>query len=120
MHLAAIVLRATVLCGILPYIAVWAGWWTREVGRQPWVVYGMMTTAQGVSRMSLASEIFWIVGYAMFELMVWGGTWYFFAKVIRQGADLHSPVVSGPYQESAHGETLRQQPHAAISYIKSI
>ena len=113
-------LRATVFCGFLPYLAVWTGWWTREVGRQPWVVFGMMTTAQGVSQMSLVSEILWLVGYVIFELMVWGGTWYFFAKVIRQGADLHSPVVSEPYQESGHGETLRQQPHAAISYIKPV
>ena len=51
-------LRFTILCGFLPYIAIWTGWWTREIGRQPWVAYGMMTTAQGVSRMSVAAGRF--------------------------------------------------------------
>ena len=31
-------LRAFVATAALPYIAIWVGWWTREVGRQPWVV----------------------------------------------------------------------------------
>ena len=114
-------LRSTVLCGFLPYIAVWTGWWTREIGRQPWVVYGMMTTAQGTSRMSVAQEIFWMVGYVVFELMVWGGTWYFFAKVIRQGPDMDSPVVHGTSPgESAMWNRCGSEPHAAPSYVKPI
>jgi cytochrome d ubiquinol oxidase subunit I len=48
----------------LPYIAAEAGWIVTEVGRQPWVVYGLMKTADAVSpiatsqvAMSLASFI---------------------------------------------------------------
>jgi cytochrome d ubiquinol oxidase subunit I len=33
----------------LPYIALDAGWTVAEVGRQPWIVYGMMKTADAVS-----------------------------------------------------------------------
>jgi cytochrome bd ubiquinol oxidase subunit I len=113
-------LRAAIFAGFLPYIAMWTGWWTREVGRQPWVVYGMMTTAQGTSRMSVAEEIFWMVGYVIFELLVWGGTWYFFAKVMRQGPDMVSPVVQEGHQRIGHVEPLRRDPHAAPSYVKSI
>ena len=32
-----------------PYIAVTAGWMTAELGRQPWLVYGLFRTAQGSS-----------------------------------------------------------------------
>jgi cytochrome d ubiquinol oxidase subunit I len=32
-----------------PYIANTAGWMTAELGRQPWLVYGLMRTAEGVS-----------------------------------------------------------------------
>ncbi len=113
-------LRFTIFCGFLPYIAVWTGWWTREIGRQPWLVYGMMTTAQGTSRMSAAEEIFWMVGYVIFELLVWGGTWYFFAKVMRQGADMTSPVVQEGHQHLGHMESQLHKPHAAPSYVKSI
>jgi hypothetical protein len=32
-----------------PYIARTFGWMTAELGRQPWVIYGLMRTAQGIS-----------------------------------------------------------------------
>ena len=32
-----------------PYIANTAGWMTAELGRQPWLVYGLMRTADGAS-----------------------------------------------------------------------
>ena len=41
--------RAVVLAGPASLIALWAGWVTTEVGRQPWVVYGVMRTAQAVT-----------------------------------------------------------------------
>ena len=34
---------------LLPQIANQMGWFTAEVGRQPWVVYGLMRTSQGIS-----------------------------------------------------------------------
>jgi cytochrome d ubiquinol oxidase subunit I len=33
----------------LSYVAVEAGWMTREVGRQPWVIYGVLRTSEAVS-----------------------------------------------------------------------
>jgi len=88
-------LRILVFSAFLPYLAIWTGWWTREVARQPWVVYGMMRTSEGVSDLSLGAEIAWLVGFILFELTVWWGTWHFFGKVIRKGPDLDSPVVTG-------------------------
>jgi cytochrome d ubiquinol oxidase subunit I len=41
--------RAVVLAGPLSVVALLAGWITTEVGRQPWVVYGFMRTAQAVT-----------------------------------------------------------------------
>jgi cytochrome d ubiquinol oxidase subunit I len=32
-----------------PYIATTAGWWTAELGRQPWILHGLMRTADGGS-----------------------------------------------------------------------
>jgi cytochrome bd ubiquinol oxidase subunit I len=42
-------LRLMVFAIALPYIANTAGWIMREVGRQPWIVFGLQTTADGVS-----------------------------------------------------------------------
>jgi cytochrome d ubiquinol oxidase subunit I len=48
-----------------PYIANEAGWMVTEVGRQPWIVYGLMRTAQGVSPNVVAGEtIFTTIGFA--------------------------------------------------------
>lgn len=37
------------LCAPLPYIANTAGWMTAELGRQPWLIYGLMRTSEGAS-----------------------------------------------------------------------
>ncbi|MGH3730594.1 MAG: cytochrome ubiquinol oxidase subunit I [Micromonosporaceae bacterium] len=42
-------LRAAALCGPAAVVALEAGWTTTEVGRQPWVVYGVMRTADAVN-----------------------------------------------------------------------
>ncbi len=54
-----------------------------------------MRTAQGVSHMSVAEELAWLVGYACFELMVWGSTWWFLGKIVREGPNMTSPIMRG-------------------------
>jgi len=47
-----------------PYIANTAGWMTAELGRQPWLVYGLMRTADGYSKMvSAANGMFTLLGF---------------------------------------------------------
>ena len=50
-----------------PYIANIAGWFTAEVGRQPWIVYNVMRTTQGVSRVIHRSDV--IASLIMFACM---------------------------------------------------
>ena len=48
----------------LPYIANTAGWTTAELGRQPWLVYGLMRTAGGTShRVSAGNGLFSLLGF---------------------------------------------------------
>jgi cytochrome d ubiquinol oxidase subunit I len=44
-------LRSIVFCGPLGFLAVEAGWVVTEVGRQPWIVYGVWRTADSVTPM---------------------------------------------------------------------
>ncbi len=68
--------RLLVAAGPLSLIALLAGWTTTEVGRQPWVVYGVMRTSTGVTAArgigialvvllgvyaALAAAIFWLL-----------------------------------------------------------
>src|SRR6201993_4331185 len=48
----------------LPYIANTAGWLTAELGRQPWVIYGLMRTAHGFSpRVAAGNAWFTLIGF---------------------------------------------------------
>jgi cytochrome bd ubiquinol oxidase subunit I len=48
-----------------PYIATTAGWWTAELGRQPWLIYGLFRTAQGSSAQVGAGDVvFTTLGFA--------------------------------------------------------
>ena len=48
-----------------PYIATTAGWMTAELGRQPWLVYGLFRTAEGASpHVHAGNAIFSLVGFA--------------------------------------------------------
>ena len=47
-----------VLGGPLSVIAIEAGWWLAEVGRQPWIMYGIMRTAEGATTASGVENLF--------------------------------------------------------------
>jgi cytochrome d ubiquinol oxidase subunit I len=52
------------LCVPLPYVANTAGWVAAEAGRQPWIVYGLMRTNEGYSRMvSTGDTWFSLLGF---------------------------------------------------------
>ncbi len=48
----------------LPYIANTAGWMTAEIGRQPWLIYGLMRTSEGYSNtVSASNGLFTLLGF---------------------------------------------------------
>jgi cytochrome d ubiquinol oxidase subunit I len=58
------ILWALMLSAPLPFIANTAGWTTAELGRQPWLVYGLLRTAQGTShRVSAGNGLFSLIGF---------------------------------------------------------
>jgi cytochrome d ubiquinol oxidase subunit I len=67
-------------CVPLPYIANTAGWFTAELGRQPWLIYGLMHTAHGASpRVGAGNAWFTLIGFMglyavlaiLFLFLVW-------------------------------------------------
>jgi cytochrome bd ubiquinol oxidase subunit I len=54
-----------------PFIANTAGWFTTELGRQPWIVYGLLQTAQGSSpNLSSGNILFTLLGFAGMYLLL--------------------------------------------------
>jgi len=58
--------RAALIALFLPFVANTAGWMVTELGRQPWIVYGLLRTADGVSPI-VSSTMVWIsmVGFTV-------------------------------------------------------
>ena len=57
-------LWALMLAVPLPYVANTAGWITAEVGRQPWLIYGILRTSEGTSaRVASSSALFTLIGF---------------------------------------------------------
>jgi cytochrome d ubiquinol oxidase subunit I len=55
----------------LPYIANTAGWMTAEIGRQPWLVYGLLRTSEGYSKhIGAGTSLFTLLGFlGMYSLL---------------------------------------------------
>src|SRR3546814_14984809 len=80
------------------FIAVLAGWFVAEVGRQPYVVYGLMRTADGVSPVPGGSVGFSLVLFFVPYMSIFGaGTWYMLRMIGR------GPAVPTPEDEQRPG-----------------
>ena len=79
-------LWALMLAMPFPYIANEAGWTVSEVGRQPWIVYGVMTTAQGVStNVSAGETIFTTLGFMGIYAVLGLVFLYLVLRIVGQG-----------------------------------
>jgi cytochrome d ubiquinol oxidase subunit I len=79
------------------FIAVLAGWIVTEVGRQPWIVQGLMRTDQAVSPVVGTSIAISLVAFVIVYLFVFGAGTYYLLKLIGKGPE----AAEEPY--GAHG-----------------
>ena len=101
-------------------IALLAGWFTTEIGRQPWVVYGLMRTADGVSnhsygQLGLTLVIFVVVYFALF-----GTGLGYMMRLVRKGpktgeGDEHNPGGPGQKRTPARPLSAADEGHPADS-----
>jgi cytochrome d ubiquinol oxidase subunit I len=72
------------------FLAVLAGWTVTEVGRQPWVVYGLLRTHDAVSPSLTTGNVATSLAlYAIVYLIVFGAGIYYMARVARAGPPDH-------------------------------
>lgn len=78
-------LRCWMLMMPAGFIALLTGWYTAEIGRQPWVVYGVLRTADAVSPIPASSVLISLIVYFVAYMILFGfGSWYLL-KVLREG-----------------------------------
>ncbi|WP_145570969.1 cytochrome ubiquinol oxidase subunit I [Yersinia bercovieri] len=94
-------------------IAILAGWFTTEVGRQPWIVYGLQRTSDAVSshgemHMSISLLVFIVVYGSVF-----GVGYAYMMRLIRQGPKAHEGEQQDPGGPGQHKTPAR--PLSAVS-----
>jgi cytochrome d ubiquinol oxidase subunit I len=86
--------RALAVSGPLAFVALIAGWTTTEVGRQPWVVYGVMRTGQAVTGAHSVPVGYGILA-AAYAILIAGVGWAL-ARLARAPMPSADPGPPGP------------------------
>ena len=86
--------------------AVLFGWFTAEIGRQPWVVYGHLRTADAVSPIAAGAVTTSLLTFIVVYAFIFGFGSYYLAKLLRRGPD---PV------EDIRGDDLGKKPKRPFS-----
>ena len=79
-------LYASTACIPTGYVAVTAGWTTTEVGRQPWVVYGHLRTADSVSPNLTGGDVaISLALYVVVYAVIFGAGLYYLMRLVQRG-----------------------------------
>lgn len=102
-------LRFCVVMGPSGFIAVLAGWMVTEVGRQPWVVHGVLRTRDAVSPVTTAEVAASLTAYVVVYAVVFTAGALFILRLMAEGpaAALTEPA---PRQDRAPGSALAKAP----------
>lgn len=86
---------------VSPFLAVLAGWVVTEAGRAPWLVYGVMTHAQGLTpSLTGGMALFTLIGYvAVYTVVFWVGI-YYLTRVVRNGMIPDTAEVTGEVERA--------------------
>ncbi|UJJ30272.1 cytochrome ubiquinol oxidase subunit I [Halopseudomonas maritima] len=77
------------LMSVTPFVAVLAGWLVTETGRAPWLVYGLMTHAQGVTpSLTGGMALFTLLGYITVYAMIFSAGLYYLMRVLQDGLEV--------------------------------
>ncbi|MEY2963036.1 MAG: hypothetical protein RL754_297 [Bacteroidota bacterium] len=83
-----LLLRIFVLSAILPQLANQFGWFAAEMGRQPWVVYGLLRTSEAFSlAVSQSQLVFSLILFAVIYTLLFSLFVYLLNKKIKHGPD---------------------------------
>lgn len=84
--------RFALIMGPSGFIAILAGWFTTEIGRQPWVVYGLMRTSEAGSPVAPAAIAGSLAAFVIVYTIVFGvGTAYIIRAMNRDPRFAHAP-----------------------------
>jgi cytochrome bd ubiquinol oxidase subunit I len=71
----------------LPYIAIQFGWMVAEVGRQPWIIYGMMKTSDAVSPIAVSQVMTSLIAFILLYGILGAVGFYLIYRTMKKGPD---------------------------------
>ena len=80
-------LRLAILMGPMGFVAVIAGWVTTEVGRQPYLVYGLLRVAEGRSHVDAPAVAGSLLSFIVVYSVVFGAGIYYILRLMAQPPD---------------------------------
>src|SRR5437763_653000 len=76
----------------LPFVAAICGWLVRELGRQPWLVWGRLRTADAISDVPAGQILFSFLAFGLLFLALAIADWVLMARVAKRGPDPDVPA----------------------------
>ncbi len=102
----------------LPFIAILTGWYTAEIGRQPWTVYGVLRTSQAVTPFLTAEAAFaTLVLFGAAYVFIFSFGVYYIYRLLRAGP--HAVAAETPYGAPSGISTVFGQGSGARSELKA-
>lgn len=95
-------LKMAMLSAPLGFMALWCGWITTEMGRQPWVVYHLIRTMDAASHVALRDVMISFLLIAIVYGIIFGYFYFYF---------LHKTISKGPHEVSD------KEPHQPFQYM---
>ena len=100
-------LRWAVAMGPAGFVAILSGWFVSEVGRQPFVVYGLMRTADAVSPIGGPGVAASLIGFFVVYTIVFGAGTYYLLHLMKRppSGDTDLPGREAPIRTASPGAT---------------
>ena len=115
--------RAWMFMTPMGFIALLAGWFVTEVGRQPWTVYDVIRTSESISPVAAQQVATTLIGFIVLYTVVFGAGSFYILKVIAKGPQPFEDTDDNFYGNSvtaAQALTLTGDTHAAEKITKDI
>jgi cytochrome d ubiquinol oxidase subunit I len=107
-------LRTFIATVFLAEVATIAGWWTGEVGRQPWIVWNVLRTADAASpTLSTPEVLASLLTFALLYLLLLALFLFLLDRMIRQGPEPIELVEPPAPLPDTFREVFRRQPRAS-------
>ena len=81
-----------VVIQVFGWVAVEMGWITAEMGRQPWLVYGVMRTSEAVSPIRAGNVVWSLALFVVIFFSIGASYVYYVLRAFWRGPDMASPI----------------------------